>query len=226
MLRQIARQTHLHIVLIGPGQELLALYEFESTFGLDNLIPISESACKEYGGSMDFIAAKQEYDRTYDLMTLFAMSEPGDAGSTRPGMGGGNGWAAEMHERYSFDARDRALLTAAAVLLKKVAAATLRPAEMVSVAKLQHVLSHLPRVTPDLEITVSVRGPRRRFGEIETWHYWEIGIEGEQLSMSSGGYFYQSSTGGDSFTTMSWSAVPGQEPVSLRIFFGILFLTK
>src|ERR1700722_5564711 len=67
MLRQIARQTHLHFVLIGPGQTVLGVYEFESTFGLDKLIPISESACKENGG-MDFITAKEEYDRTSDLM--------------------------------------------------------------------------------------------------------------------------------------------------------------
>jgi hypothetical protein len=26
---------------------------------------------------MDFIAAKEEYDRTYELMELFRMSEPG-----------------------------------------------------------------------------------------------------------------------------------------------------
>jgi hypothetical protein len=76
MLRQVARQTHLHLLLIGPGQALLDVYEFESTFGLEKLISVSESACKEYGG-MDFIAAKQEYDRTYDLMELFCMSEPG-----------------------------------------------------------------------------------------------------------------------------------------------------
>jgi hypothetical protein len=77
MLRQIARQTHLHVVLIGPGQELLAVYEFGSTFEVEKLISISESACKEYGASMDFIAAKQEYDQTYDLNELFGMSEPG-----------------------------------------------------------------------------------------------------------------------------------------------------
>jgi hypothetical protein len=74
VLRQIARQTHLHLILIGPGQALPDVYEFESTFGLEKLISISESACKEYFG-MDFIAAKQEYDRTY-LMELFCMSEP------------------------------------------------------------------------------------------------------------------------------------------------------
>jgi hypothetical protein len=79
MLRQIARQTHLHFLLIGPGQAgqaLLSVYEFKSTFGLEKLISVSESACKEHSG-MDFVAAKQEYDRTYDLMELFRMSEPG-----------------------------------------------------------------------------------------------------------------------------------------------------
>ena len=121
-----------------------------------------------------------------------------------------------MPEHYKFDGRDRALLRAAAVLLKKVAnAETLRPAELVSVAKLQHVLSVLPRVTPDLEVTVSVVAPRRKFGEIETWHYWDIGIEGEQITIASGGHFDQPSTGGDSFTTMNWTAVP-EEPAELE----------
>jgi hypothetical protein len=73
MLRQIARQTHLHLLLIGPGQELIDLYEFEGTFGLDKLISVSESACRKYRG-LDFIAAKAEYDLTYELMELFAMS--------------------------------------------------------------------------------------------------------------------------------------------------------
>jgi hypothetical protein len=76
ILRQITRQTHLHLILVGPGPELLDVYEFESTFGLEKLIPISESACQKYG-TMNFIAAKQEYDRTHDLMELFSKSEPG-----------------------------------------------------------------------------------------------------------------------------------------------------
>ena len=87
VLKQIALQTRLHLVLIGPSQELLGVYEFKNVFGLDNLIPISESACKEYGGSMDFIAAKQEYDRRYDLMELFSASEASadDAATERRG---------------------------------------------------------------------------------------------------------------------------------------------
>ena len=78
----------------------------------------------------------------------------------------------DVPERYDLNAQDRDLLQAATILLKKAAGAeSLRPAELVSVAKLQHVLSVLPRVTPDLEVTVQVTGPRRKFGEIETWHY-------------------------------------------------------
>jgi hypothetical protein len=131
---------------------------------------------------------------------------------------------ADMPEHYRFDERDRELLTAAAALLKKVAnAETLRPAELVSVAKLQHVLSLLPRVTHDVEVTVSVTGPRRNFDEVETWHYWEIGIEGKQLSISSGGHFYQPSTGGDSFTTMEWTAV-SEEPAELADYRGTLWM--
>ena len=76
LLRQIAKQTHLHLLLIGPDQALLDVYEFESTFGLEKLISVSESACKDYPG-MDFTSAKQEYDQAYDLMQLFLKTEPG-----------------------------------------------------------------------------------------------------------------------------------------------------
>lgn len=100
-------------------------------------------------------------------------------------------------------------MAAATALLKKIVGAEiLRPAGLVSVAKLLHVLSRLPGVTPDLEVTVSVIGPRRKFGEIETWHYWDIGVEGEMIAIGSGGHYYDPSTGGDSFTTMQWRAVP------------------
>ena len=45
----------------------------------------------------------------------------------------------DTSEAYNFDGRDRALLAAAAPLLTKVATAKMtRPAELVSVAKLQH----------------------------------------------------------------------------------------
>jgi hypothetical protein len=70
-LRRVARQTHLHLILVGAGQELLDVYEFENTFELDKLVSGAERACNDYG-SLDFNAAKQDYDETYDLMELFA----------------------------------------------------------------------------------------------------------------------------------------------------------
>jgi hypothetical protein len=63
-------------------------------------------------------------------------------------------------------------------------------------------------------VSLSVIGPRHNFGEIETWHYWDIGIESKEISISSGGHYYDPRTGGDSFITMQWRAVP-EEPAEL-----------
>jgi hypothetical protein len=96
-------------------------------------------------------------------------------------------------------ASDSALPTAAEIA---------KPAQVVSVAKLEGVLSQIPRPTSGVDVTVSVTSPRRNFEEIETWHWWEVAVEGERLSISSGGHFFRPSTGGDSFTTMRWAASP------------------
>jgi hypothetical protein len=59
------------------------------------------------------------------------------------------------------------LLAAAAALLKKAAnAEKLRPAELVSVAKLQHVLSILPRVITEVEKTATAATTKTREKEI------------------------------------------------------------
>jgi hypothetical protein len=77
-----------------------------------------------------------------------------------------------MSERYRFNSEDEALLRAAAVLLKKVAAAkTTKAAELVSIAKLQHVLDALPRVTSGINVIVSVTHP----GAISTKSKHSIG---------------------------------------------------
>jgi hypothetical protein len=120
-----------------------------------------------------------------------------------------------MSERYQFNRSDLALVKAAVGLLKKAfAAESVRPAQLVSIAKLLHVLSVLPRVTSGIIASASVSSPRRTFGEIETWHWWDVEIENERLSISSGGHFYRESTGGDTFTTMRWVAIP-EEPAQL-----------
>ena len=108
--------------------------------------------------------------------------------------------------------QDEALLDAARSLLAKVASApSLHPAQLVSVAKLQHALARLPQANSELEVHVSVVGPPHTFGDIETYHYWDVTLECGSLRLASGGNFHQPSTGGDSFTTMTWEAQPGEE---------------
>lgn len=98
-------------------------------------------------------------------------------------------------------------------LAKLLHAPFIRPAQVVSVAKLAHVLSRLPRPSAEMNVSVTLTGPRRQFAgqgeKHEIYHWWEVGIEGENITVCSGGHFYRPSSGGDSFTAMHWSAAPG-----------------
>jgi tetratricopeptide (TPR) repeat protein len=115
-----------------------------------------------------------------------------------------------MSELYRLNSTDEDNLLAAGLLLRKLTASrTIRPAQLVTVAKLQYVLSMLPRVTNGVIASVSVCCPRHKFGDIETYHWWNFGIEDGRLRISSGGHFHDPQTGGDTFTTMTWYAVPG-----------------
>ena len=116
-----------------------------------------------------------------------------------------------MSERYILKSRDKALLSSASDLLRKVAAAeTTTPAQMVTVAKLRHVLSVLPRVTTGVTASVSVCCPRNKFDDIVTYHWYDFAVDEGDLRLSASGHFYQPSSGGDTFTTMAWSAVPDE----------------
>lgn len=114
-------------------------------------------------------------------------------------------------EQYILGARDRALLAAASAMLAKLAASgVLRPAEVVSVAKLQHVISRLPRVTSGVEVRVDVKGPWRRSGDIKARHWWAVSVDDGELAIESGGWLQMPSTGGETFRTMTWEALPGE----------------
>ncbi len=111
--------------------------------------------------------------------------------------------------KYVLNGADQAFLGAAASMLAKIVKSdAISAAKLVSVAKLQHALSRLPRVTSALTVEVTVTGPRRKFGRIETWHYWDIRLSDGELHLGSGGHFYDPGTGGDSFTSFSWSISP------------------
>jgi hypothetical protein len=115
-----------------------------------------------------------------------------------------------MSQRYQFTPRDAELLWAATLLLRKVmASGKIRPAQMVTLGKLHHILTVLPRATESVTASVSVCSPNRKFGEIETFHWWEFKAEGEVLRITSGGYYSHPTTGGDTFSSMTWGVAPG-----------------
>lgn len=75
LLSRLASQTHLHLLLLGPGGHLLGVYEFENTFGFERILAVAERV-RRTCPTTDFEAAKVEYGNSYDMMELFAMLEP------------------------------------------------------------------------------------------------------------------------------------------------------
>lgn len=114
--------------------------------------------------------------------------------------------------RYQLNHEDKKLIKSAKLLLFSVSRfPLLPPAKLISMAKLRHSIDHLPRVTTGLNVMVSVTCPQRTFGDIEIFHYFDIAQYENEISITSGGYFNDSSTGGDSFTSFIWRAYPGKE---------------
>jgi len=114
------------------------------------------------------------------------------------------------NSRYEFNSHDHLMAKAAGELVEKLTRSNLlSAAQRLSVAKLQLVLFRLPKITGDFDLRVEIIGPRRNFGEIQTYHFWTLVIEGEMVTLAGGGHFYQPSSGGDSFSTFHWACVPG-----------------
>jgi hypothetical protein len=219
-LRQIARQTHLHLVLIGPGRALLGVYEFENVFGLDKLIPVVENACQEYG-SMDFIAAKEEYDRKYDLMELFSTS---DGGTDEP----------ESEEEFPEDDPDEEIPDDENFLMPQCASQLIdgaawlagklllhsgcTPEERDALTKALIGIARLPRTTPglcvDFGFGTSGSGDMR---------CWSVHIDETEVMWSSGGYVH-GPAGGDSYTSFQLSLLRGSEDAPIgnqNAWFGV-----
>ena len=200
-LGQIARQTHLHLVLIGPDQELLDVYEFENTFGMEKLIPISESACEEYGASMDFFAAKREYDQTTNLMELFGMGEPGAEEETEVES------ERDSEDEFLIAESSRVLIDSAVWLAGRLLT---HPActreKRAALAKALVGLTRLPRSTPGLTVDFGF-SIQQADGDPR---YWSVSLDETELMWSAGGYVH-GPMGGDSFTSFQLSLLRGSQ---------------
>lgn len=71
--RRLAQQTHWHLALLGSGDKVVKLNEFENCFGLEEALDAMEETC---GGMQvtDFMRAKQQFWDTYSMDDLYAMS--------------------------------------------------------------------------------------------------------------------------------------------------------
>jgi len=116
-----------------------------------------------------------------------------------------------MNEAYILTNPDKNILCSAKELLWKMVRSKLFSiAQLEQVTKVLKILERMPEISEELNVSISLVGPHRSFGEHEIVHWWEIKVEGQLISVESGGHFYRNSTGGDSFTCMSWSAYPGE----------------
>lgn len=118
---------------------------------------------------------------------------------------------------YGLGPSDRVIVDHAFLLLEKLLRAPfVTPAEISTLAKLLHVLKRMPRTSKEMVLRVDLAGPHRSIdssGEAHViGHYWAIEIEGDVVSVTSGGSFSRPSTGSDSFTSMQWRACPGEDP--------------
>jgi hypothetical protein len=117
-----------------------------------------------------------------------------------------------LSKLYKYKTRDQTLVAAALKFLRKVAVATItKPGQLKTVAKLAYILTKFPEVPDGGFISVMVSGPSRKYGELSTFHYWEVKVDGTTLTISSGGNF-SGPFGSDAFTSMTWDATPGAFP--------------
>jgi hypothetical protein len=73
--RNLARQSHWHVILVGPGDKLVDLFEFQNAFGLSDAIEAVELTCQiapQIAGN-SFDEAKAEFSAKYSIDDLLKM---------------------------------------------------------------------------------------------------------------------------------------------------------
>lgn len=115
-------------------------------------------------------------------------------------------------EPYELTDRDRSVVAAAKHLLWKITRwPAVNAGQLLAVAKTLNILEQLPLAGDDIDVSIQLCGPERKYGNHEIRHDWEIRIEGKLIMVSAAGCFYRPETGHDSFTSLQWTAQPGCE---------------
>ncbi len=118
----------------------------------------------------------------------------------------------EGEEKYVLDDRDLNVIAAAKQLLWKIARwPVVNAGQLMVVAKVLSILEQLPRASDDIDVSIQLSGPERKYGDHEIRHDWEVRIEDKLIEVLAAGSFYRPSTGHDSFTCLQWTAQPGSD---------------
>jgi hypothetical protein len=214
-LRRASEQTHLHVILVGAGEEILSLYELENTFGLDELASAAE-AIGESRKDVDFDAATREYKQTYDVMELF-LKEP-EARILTKQKSEEERSEIELDDEENPDEIkflvpestrrliDSAMWLAARLLGHPECNGDMREA----LAKALWALARLPEVTPGLDVDFGFSAPAGG----EDIVFWSVSLDETEVSWTAGG-FVHGPAGGDSFTSFNMSLFRGSEDLPM-----------
>jgi hypothetical protein len=72
VLRRLADQTHLHVLLVDATGQVRTVYEYGNTFGFDRIRAAVDGARLAWPGPDDFLRAERAYEQDYEIDQLFA----------------------------------------------------------------------------------------------------------------------------------------------------------
>ena len=72
ILRRLADQTHLHVLVIGPDGQVCNLFEYQNVFGFENLAIGASAARISWQGVSDFKLARRRFAEEYSLHDLLS----------------------------------------------------------------------------------------------------------------------------------------------------------
>lgn len=72
VLRRVAEQTHLHVILTHVNGQVLNVFEYQNSFGFGAIRAGVDVSCAAWTGSDDFQRAKRAYEQQYEVEKLIA----------------------------------------------------------------------------------------------------------------------------------------------------------
>ncbi len=122
---------------------------------------------------------------------------------------------ASNNYKYLFNPELSDIIQVAKLLLWKIAKSSISddPKKKIIIGKLFGILQNLPKAIIGEYIRVDLKGPKRKDGTHEIFHFWTMELRDDgTISISSGGWFSRPESGGESFSSMSWEVSPGFKP--------------